>query len=90
MKDFLYDLYKSYKVKAKSLEDFLNRYYKSERFTERGNEYVQAVIASHKKDLNKYGYTIVSHHDNVTGKVVAYYKQTPQQMFEMIDQSKEK
>ena len=60
-------------VPAKSIEDFLNRYYKPERFRGRGEEYAACLIASHQRDFDREGYDIISHHDSVTGQVVAYF-----------------
>ena len=68
-----YDLFKKYQVEASSLEDFLQKYTKRARHEGRGQEYVEVRIQSHSKDLEKYGYTIISHHDSVTGEVVSYY-----------------
>jgi len=65
--------FKKYKVPAKSLEDFLNRYYKHERFRGRGDEYARKLIKSHQSDFEQDGYDIISHHDSVTGRIVAYY-----------------
>lgn len=77
MHDTLYNLFRSKQVKADSLEAFLNRYYKRDRLGKRGKEYVEAVTRSHQKDLNNYGYTIISRHESATGEVVAFYKKTP-------------
>ena len=60
-------------VEADSVEDFLNRYYKPQRFRERGEEYAQILIASHQRDFDRDGYDIISHHDSVTGRVVAWF-----------------
>jgi len=60
-------------VSADSVEDFLDRYYKPQRFRGRGEEYAQALIASHQADFDRYGYDIISHHDSVTGRVVAWF-----------------
>lgn len=73
MKD-LYELYKKYEVKdVKTIEDFLKKYGKYDRYEGRGKDYIKCSIESHKKDLKKYGYTIISHHDGVTGQVVSFY-----------------
>ena len=65
--------FKKYKVRAKSLEDFLNRYYKHDRFRGRGHKYTEELIRSHQSDFKEDGYDIISHHDSVTGRIVAYY-----------------
>jgi hypothetical protein len=69
-----YENFKKYEVKADSLEDFLKRYTKYARHEGRGEEYVECRIKSHQEDMDKYGFTFISHHDSVTGQVVAYYK----------------
>jgi hypothetical protein len=67
------DLFKKYEVEANSVEDFLKKYTKRDRHEGRGKEYIEARIKSHTEDLLKYGYTIISHHDSITGDVVSYY-----------------
>ena len=69
----LYEKFKKYQVPASSVEDFRQRYTKPRAYRERGPEYVAAVLQSARRDLEKYGYTIISHHDSVTGEIVAYY-----------------
>ena len=63
---------RGYGVRAASVEDFLNRYYKPDRFHGRGADYAAALIASHIKDYQDYGYDFISHHDSVTGEIVAW------------------
>ena len=64
---------KKYKVQAASVEDFRKRYTRPSAYQQRGAEYVAAVLESARRDLEKYGYTIISRHDSITGDVVAYY-----------------
>lgn len=68
-----YEGFKKYKVDAASVEDFLSRYYKSSRYTGRGPEYAECLLTSYKKQLQQDGFTFISHHDSVTGEVVAFY-----------------
>lgn len=75
MKFNSYENFKKYKVEAANLEDFLKKYTKHDRHEARGKEYVEARIKSHKEDLERYGYTIITHHDSVTGQTVSYYKE---------------
>lgn len=63
---------KKYGVHAAGVEDFLNRYYKPDRFRGRGADYATALIASHVKYYHDYGYDFISHHDSVTGEIVAW------------------
>lgn len=72
MKD-IKQAFRKYEVEANSVEDFLQRYTKRDRHEARGKEYVQARIQSHTEDLKKFGYTIITHHDSVTGDTVAYF-----------------
>lgn len=69
----IYEKMKKYKVQAVSVEDFRKRYTRPSAYQQRGAEYVAAVLESARRDLEKYGYTIISRHDSITGDVVAYY-----------------
>lgn len=75
-----WDGYKEFKkyrvVDVNSLEDFCAKYYKHDRFAGRGKEYVDAILEGNRKFLKEDGYTIISHHDSVTGRVVSYYANT--------------
>ena len=73
MKHSMFESWKKYQVKADSVEDFLHRYYKPIRYTGRGADYAAILLESYRNDVNKQGFCIISHHDNVTGEVVAYY-----------------
>ena len=68
-----YELFKKYAVPADSVEDFLNKYYKRDRYTGRGPEYAACLLASYKKDFEDDGFCMTSHHDSNTGEVVAFY-----------------
>ena len=70
----LYEKMKKYKVEADSVEDFLKKYYKPERYTDRGKEYAQHLLQKYKKELNEQGYCFISAHDCVMGRAAAYYK----------------
>lgn len=61
------------KVEASSLEDFLTRFYKSDRYEGRGKEYAEAIRNGARRDLSKDGVTIISRHDNITGATVAHF-----------------
>lgn len=69
----IYEKMKKYQVQAESVEDFKQRYTKPDRYQKRGSEYVAAVLKSAHKDMERFGYTIISRHDSVTGEIVAYY-----------------
>lgn len=61
-------------VGAESVEDFLSRYMKPERFTGRGQDYVDHIIKSYTDELEKYGFCFITHHSSVTGKEIAFYE----------------
>jgi hypothetical protein len=61
------------RVQAASVADFLDRYYKHDRYRGRGADYAAAVLASHQRDFERDGYDIISRHESVTGEVVAYF-----------------
>jgi hypothetical protein len=68
------DKFRQYQVNdVRSIEEFLQKYTKHQRHSGRGQEYVKARIESHVQGLNKYGYTIITHHDSVTGETVSFY-----------------
>ena len=78
----MYESYKKYAVQADSVEDFCNRYYKPSAFHDRtgsawdygdGESYQEACIKSHKKHIERDGFTTITRHDSKTGEVVAYY-----------------
>jgi len=74
-----FETFKKYEVQANSIEDFLLKYGKPNRFQERGKEYMNVCIQSHKEDLLKYGFDFIDHHNSKTGEVVSYYDETHEQ-----------
>jgi len=56
-------------VKAKSVKDYLNKYYKPQRMTD-------TLETRYQEELDNYGFIYTSHHDNVLGVAIAwpYYK----------------
>lgn len=69
----LQDPFRKYQVQASSLVDFLECYTKPSAHSDRGEEYVAARIVSHQQDIEKYGYTFITHYDSKTGEIVSYY-----------------
>jgi hypothetical protein len=61
------------RVKAKSVKDFLEKYYRPDRYHQRGEDYATAVLASHEKDFSEEGWTFITHHDSVTGENVSFF-----------------
>lgn len=60
---------------CRDIADFLSKYYKQDRYTGRGGDYAATLLKSHMEDLVKNGYDIISHHDSVTGKIVAFFQE---------------
>mgnify|MGYP001593244694 CR=1 FL=1 len=67
------DLFRDCQVSADNVADFLLRFYKSERYHGRGEDYAAALLASHEADFANDGFDVISRHDSVTGKTVAFY-----------------
>ena len=67
------ELFAKYKVAADSVEDFLQRYYKNDRYIGRGADYAKALLSSYKNDFETIGCCWISHHDSATGAIVSYY-----------------
>jgi len=66
--------FKKYQVTdCKTLEDFLKKYYKEDRYFGRGEEYAKSLLEFHQEYLNDYGYDFISRHDSVTGRIVSFY-----------------
>lgn len=57
---------------CKTVEEFLDKYYKHDRFWGRGEEYAGCLISSHQHDVLDYGYDLISRHDCVLGRA-AYF-----------------
>ncbi len=72
------ELFRKYQVCADSLDDFLDRLYKHDRYKGRdgkvwGEDYSQCIKDSCEAGLERYGYCLISRHDSRTGDVVAFY-----------------
>ena len=52
-------------VEAKSVKDYLKRYYKKSRMAD-------TMLESYEEEYKRYGYACTSHHDNVTGEFIAW------------------
>jgi len=59
-------------VEASSVEDYLERYYKHDRYKGRGEEYEAILLKSYTEEFSDRGYVCTSHHDNVTGEFIAW------------------
>jgi hypothetical protein len=52
-------------VKAKSVKDYLNRYYKKSKMTD-------TLLQSYEEEYAQNGFVCTSHHDNVTGEFIVW------------------
>jgi hypothetical protein len=52
-------------VEAKSVKDYLERYYKKSRMTD-------TMLESYEEEYAERGFVCTSHHDNVTGEMIAW------------------
>lgn len=59
-------------VKADSIADYLERYYKKRRYRTYGDEDGTKLRAAYQREFDKFGYVLTSRHDNVTGEMIAW------------------
>jgi len=57
-----------------TLEEFLLKYYKHERYLGRGEEYAAVVLASHRADYEEYGMDWMGPFESITGSAVSFYR----------------
>lgn len=57
---------------CKDITEFAHKYRKPERFTQRGEEYVNGIMQSHQEEIEKDGYTAISMYDNITGRYIVF------------------
>ena len=70
----LYDLFMSDKVTdVKTVEEFLDRYYKPDRYKGRGEEYAKTVLKHQEVNFRKDGVAWISQFGSVTGHIVSFY-----------------
>lgn len=65
--------YRLAQVEACDVVDFLARYYKPDRYTERGEEYALNLTNSYQTDVDLDGYCMISEKDSVNGWICTYY-----------------
>lgn len=72
------EAWKKYRVTdVSTIEEFMAKYYRHDRYKGRGSEYAAVLLASHTKTLEEYGVDWISHHDSNTGGIVSFYPSTP-------------
>ena len=78
----LYERMKKYAVPASDPIDFLERYTRVGCGAERGKAYQEERVKDAFKDLEEYGYCMLSAHESATGDVVSWYPEgeRPQQV----------
>jgi len=67
-----FEAFKKYEVEATSIDDFLQRYSK-QFILNRGQEHHEVRVKSCQEDIEKYGFTFITHHNSKTGENVSYY-----------------
>lgn len=68
--------FRKYQVKnCKTIEEFLEKYYKHERYQGRGEKYAESLLNNHKEVFLQEGVDWISHHDSVTGQVVSFHEE---------------
>lgn len=66
--------FRQYQVNdVETVEAFLNRYYRPDRYTGRGDDYAASLLASYRHEFVERGFVFISHHDSVTGRTVAFF-----------------
>lgn len=69
-----FEIFKSCRVTdVKTVAEFLDRYYRKDKYTGRGEEYAATVLESHEKDFKELGVDWISRHESNIGEVVAFY-----------------
>lgn len=69
-----FELFRSCRVTdVKTVAEFLDRYYRKDRYTGRGTEYAAVLLESHEADFDKFGVDWISQHDSNTSEVVSFY-----------------
>ncbi|MEA3324438.1 MAG: hypothetical protein U9Q37_04785 [Euryarchaeota archaeon] len=68
------EFFKSYAVTdVRSVAEFLDRYYRPDRYRECGEKYAAVVLKSHEADFKEHGMDWLCEHESITGRVVAFY-----------------
>ncbi len=66
----LFDKYAVHDVST--VKDFLDKYYRTERYAGCGEVYAQGFLKSYQKEYTDEGIVWISKHDSITGKVVSF------------------
>lgn len=69
-----FEIFKSCAVTdVKTVAEFLDKYYRKDRYTGRGEEYAKEVLRNHEAGFKELGVDWISKHESLTGAVVAFY-----------------
>ena len=69
-----YESFKKYQVTdVTTVAEFLDKYYKPERYTGRGEEYANILLNSYTERMHNNGFVTISHFDSITGRDVSFY-----------------
>lgn len=70
----IYEHFKKFQMPdCEDLKQFLQKYYKYERYKGRGDEYAYYLFMSHRDYLLDHGFDFISKHDSITGRIAAFY-----------------
>jgi hypothetical protein len=64
----MYNKFKKYIVFAENLREFCEQWHRADKVADKEADY-----ESHKRDMEKYGYTIIPASTSKTGEIVSYY-----------------
>ena len=59
---------------VETVEQFLEKYYRRDRYHGRGKEYAAGLLKSHQKYFEEHGYDLISRHDSTMGQAVWFGK----------------
>jgi len=63
-------------VQAESVENFLDKYYKYDRFRGRGEEYTNILLKSYQEEYDRRGFTFISQYESNTGRIISFIKES--------------
>lgn len=68
------EAFREHAKEANSVADFLNKYYRGDRYIGRGKEYADVLLAHYEQDFKNDGFVWISKHDSTTGQIASFYK----------------
>ena len=61
---------RQYATDVTTIAEFLDRYYRADRYRGRGADYAASVLISHEAYFDKHGHDLISRHESVTGQAI--------------------